>query len=413
LVLSIFSSVLLYLFYQKSLTQLDKTLITIIAELDKQNLKNIERFDINNLHIAIYKYNNKNFKKVFSTSSNTNFKKIKDINFEAFSTEKFRVIRQKSKNEEHLFIEVATTIDDKVQNPYNYLKEILIYLVPFLFVLSSFISYLLIISSLKPVKKIINEVKKIESTNLKQRLTSYTNNDEIGELVKTFNMLLEKLDKSFEKIEQFSKDVSHELKTPLTILRGEIEVALNKNRDIQEYKKILNLILQEVISLQNIIEKLLFFSKLNNEDIKKSFQEIEIDEVIIDIINSYKQQLNNKNLKIEFINLENVKILGELSLIKILISNILQNAIKFSKKDSKIEIDLTKNFLKIKDYGIGIEANKKDKIFDKFYQIDNSRNNDGVGLGLSIVKTIAKLHNFDIKVESKIDKFTIFTIFFK
>ena len=168
LVLSIFSSVLLYLFYQKSLTQLDKTLITIIAELDKQNLKNIERFDINNLHIAIYKYNNKNFKKVFSTSSNTNFKKIKDINFEAFSTEKFRVIRQKSKNEEHLFIEVATTIDDKVQNPYNYLKEILIYLVPFLFVLSSFISYLLIISSLKPVKKIINEVKKIESTNLKQ-----------------------------------------------------------------------------------------------------------------------------------------------------------------------------------------------------------------------------------------------------
>ena len=60
-----------------------------------------------------------------------------------------------------------------------------------------------------------------------------------------------------------------------------------------------------------------------------------------------------------------------------------------------------------------IEANKKDKIFDKFYQIDNSRNNDGVGLGLSIVKTIAKLHNFDIKVESKIDKFTIFTIFFK
>ena len=112
--------------------------------------------------------------------------------------------------------------------------------VPILLIISIIIGYFIIKNTLIPVKKIIDEVKDIEANQLKKRLTSHTSNDEIEELVITFNFMLDKLDDSFSKIKRFSNDVSHELKTPLTVVRGEIELGLRKDRTNNEYKNILN-----------------------------------------------------------------------------------------------------------------------------------------------------------------------------
>ena len=222
--------------------------------------------------------------------------------------------------------------------------------------------------------------------------------------------MLEKLENSFYKIKRFSNDVSHELKTPLTVIRGEIELGLRKDRSNEQYKDILNLVLQETKSLQNLIDSLLFLSESNEKEIKAKSQDIELDEIITDVISQNKQLIEEKNIIFEFIHLENVICQGHPLLLKILVGNIIQNAIKYSHKGSKIEIYLDQDMLKIKDYGIGIKEEDIANIFDRFYQVDKARGRNGYGLGLSIVKNIASLYGFTITIESQYNKFTQFTI---
>jgi signal transduction histidine kinase len=292
----------------------------------------------------------------------------------------------------------------------KHLENILIVWVPILLIISIIIGYFIIKNTLIPVKKIIDEVKDIEANQLEKRLTSHTSNDEIEELVITFNFMLDKLDDSFSKIKRFSNDVSHELKTPLTVVRGEIELGLRKDRTNNEYKNILNSILEETKVLQDLIDNLLFLSKSNDNEIKSKFEDIELDEIITNVISANKQLIKQKQIKIEIKKLESVSCNGHPLLLKILVGNILQNAIKYSHKNSIVEIYLDKNILIIKDYGIGIKNNDLENIFDRFYRVDKSRARGGYGLGLSIAKSIAILHNFQITVDSQYDEYTQFNI---
>jgi len=275
---------------------------------------------------------------------------------------------------------------------------------------SIIIGYFIIKNALLPVKKTIDDVKTMEINKLQKRLTSHTANDEIEELVITFNFMLDKLDDSFSKIKRFSNDVSHELKTPLTVIRGEIELGLRKDRANEEYKNILDSILEETKVLQDLIDSLLFLSKSNDKEIKSKFEGIELDEIITDAISTNKQLIKQKQIKIEIEKLESVSCNGHPLLLKILVGNILQNAIKYSHKNSIVEIYLDKNILTIKDYGIGIKNNDLGNIFDRFYRVDKSRARGGYGLGLSIVKSIAILHNLTITVDSVYEQYTEFSI---
>jgi signal transduction histidine kinase len=222
--------------------------------------------------------------------------------------------------------------------------------------------------------------------------------------------MLDKLDESFSKIKRFSNDVSHELKTPLTIIRGEIELGLRKDRENSEYQDILKSTLEETKALQEMIDSLLFLSKTNDSEIKSKFQIVELDEIIADVISSSKTIIKQKNIKFVFEKLENINCYGHSLLLRILIDNIIQNAIKYSHKNSNIEIFLDSKCLKIKDYGIGIKNEDIDNIFDRFYRVDKSRAKGGYGLGLSIALTIAKLHNFRLTVNSKYEGYTQFSI---
>jgi len=311
------------------------------------------------------------------------------------------------------FTKIILAQEAHIHTSIHHLQHLLIVWIPILLIISIIIGYFIIKNALIPVKKTINEVNAIEANQLRKRLTSHTSNDEIEELVNTFNFMLDKLDDSFSKIQRFSNDVSHELKTPLTIIRGEIELALRKNRTNIEYKKILISNLEETKVLQELINSLLFLSTTNDREIKLKFKIIEIDEVITDIISSNRKIIEDKNIEFVFEQFNNTSCNAHSLLLRILIENIIQNAIKYSHKDSNIEIYLNNDILKIKDYGIGIKEKDIDNIFDRFYRVDKSRAKGGYGLGLSIVKSIASLHNFTINVNSKYDKYTQFCINFK
>ena len=312
--------------------------------------------------------------------------------------------------------EFNTFISEKevhIKSSLNHLTNLLIIWIPILLIISSSVGYFIIRKALSPVKTIIDEVKEIEASKLEKRITVIDSNDVIDELIITFNFMLDKLDESFSKIKRFSNDVSHELKTPLTVIRGEIELGLRKDRTNDEYKNILYSTLEETKQLQELVDGLLFLSKANNDEIKDKFETVELDEIVTDVITNNKKLIEEKNIQFDIKKLDSVYCQGHPLLLSIIIGNIIQNAIKYSHKDSIVEVYLDENSLKIKDYGIGIKKDAIKNIFDTFYRVDKSRDRGGFGLGLSIVKSIGILHDFHISVDSKYNKYTQFSINFK
>lgn len=301
-------------------------------------------------------------------------------------------------------VEVAT--DYKLLNStFENLIYILIFILPIILILSIVGGYFLIYKSFLPIENILTNLKNITALDLSKRLDTKNSNDEIDLLANEINNLLSRLENSFEKISQFSSDASHELKTPLTIIRGEIEIALRKDRNSSEYKETLNTCLEEVVVIQETINDLLFLAK--NEFTEKSLNEVYIDEVTIDSVKELKTFASNKKINLDCEIIEPMQIKGEANLLKIAIKNIIKNAINFSYEESKVIIKNysqdNKKIIEVQDFGIGIHENELNKIFEKFYRTDKSRNKEsgGTGLGLSICDKIIRLHNGEIKITSE------------
>ncbi len=304
-----------------------------------------------------------------------------------------------------VIVEVATTKDMLGASLEN-LLYILSFIVPIVLIFSIIGGNFLIYKSFAPIEKVLEELKNITATDLSARLKNSTNQDEINELITEINNLLGRLESSFERISQFSSDASHELKTPLTIIKGEMEIALRKDRNIEEYKQSLKTSLDEVIVIEETINDLLFLAKNEKDLILKNMEVLYFDEIIDESINEVKNFAKLNNIKIKFDLIETSEFQGYSNLLKIAIKNILKNAIQFSHNNSQIIVKSYKEEgffnISIQDFGIGIPFNEQEKIFEKFYRTDKSRskNSGGTGLGMSIVKKIINIHKGNIKIES-------------
>ena len=318
-----------------------------------------------------------------------------------------------------VIIEVITTKDMLWANLEN-LLYILSFIVPIILIFSVIGGNFLIYKSFAPIEKVLSELKNISANDLSTRLKNPKNHDEINQLINEINNLLIRLESSFERISQFSSDASHELKTPLTIIKGELEIALRKDRSIDEYKQSLKTSLEEVVVIEQTINDLLFLAKNEKDLINNNMEEIlYFDEIIDESINEIKNFSKLHQIEIKFELIDTVEFKGYSNLLKIAIKNILKNAIQFSHKNSLVIVKSYKENgyfnISIQDFGIGIEKNEQDKIFEKFYRTDKSRNKNsgGTGLGMSIVKKIIDIHKGNIKIESFENIGTTITIFFK
>lgn len=319
------------------------------------------------------------------------------------------------KEDSKVFIQLATK--KNIDSPYiRQLLYSLIIATPIILIIFLFIANMLINKTLFPVKEVIESVKSISAKSLSNRISTKKIPSEIEELVSTFNNLLSNLEDSFNKIISFSQDASHELKTPLTVIRGEIEVALKQERSTEEYKDILKDILEESISIQEIINQLLFLAKKDTAEIKSGFSEIYLDEIVTDTASWIEKFAKSKNISIVMKKIIPVTIYANETLLKIAINNILKNAIIYSNNSTVIEISMDETseeyLLEIKDNGYGINDEDLPFIFDRFYRADKarSRKDAGFGLGLSIVKMILDIHNYKIELQSTKDIGTTVTI---
>jgi signal transduction histidine kinase len=309
-------------------------------------------------------------------------------------------------NEKVVIIEIATTKDILTATLHNILY-ILSFILPIILVFSVIGGNFLIYKSFLPIENILSQLKEISANDLSARLKSTKNQDEINQLVNEVNSLLKRLEVSFEKISQFSSDASHELKTPLTIIRGEIEIALRKERSIDEYKDALNSSLNEIIIIEQTINDLLFLSKNEKDLIIDKQERFYFDEIVDESINEIKNFANLHKIDIKFILKDTIEFDGYANLLKIAIKNILKNSIQFSHENSQVIVKIYKKDdffnISVQDFGIGIAKNEQINIFEKFYRTDKSRNKNsgGTGLGMSIVKKIVDIHSGIINLHSK------------
>lgn len=226
---------------------------------------------------------------------------------------------------------------------------------------------------------------------------------------------LEPIEDMVEEQKRFIADASHELRTPLTSIMTETEVTLRERKlNAKDLKNILSSNLEEIYKLKRFTDYLLSLSRYESKGIKTAFEKLDLKKVVEEAIHRNSGLMTEKNIK-TIVKLDDAKVKGNINDLIELTSILINNAIKYSPKGSSIDIILeNKNKLAtvlIKDKGVGINQSDLPHIFDRFYRADNSRSKlkaDGFGLGLSIAKSIAKSHNTEIKVESKIGKGSIF-----
>ena len=287
-----------------------------------------------------------------------------------------------------------------------------------LLLLASLGGNFIIRKALKPVKSVVQTAKDISADDLSLRIESGQRQDEIGELVDTFNDMISRLEKSVKKIKQFSGDVSHELRTPLTIIRGEIEVLLRKERSNDEYQKTLKSTLEESAYLERIINDLLFLSRIEALEKKEFDKSVQLDEILLKVVESQELAAKKKNITLDIKKAEPTEIKGEEILLERMVTNIIDNAIRYTHPKGKVEVSLEKkdgsSTILVQDTGIGIPEESLSLIFDRFYVVDKSRFKEtgGLGLGLSIVKRVADCHGGVIEVKSEMNEGTSFLIHF-
>lgn len=271
--------------------------------------------------------------------------------------------------------------------------------------------------ALSPISRIIDKVNSIRAENLDLRLDKEKGKDELAELTRTFNSMLDRLQISFDLQSNFINNASHELRNPLTAILGQTEIAMNKKRTTQEYRSTLNNIELEASRLDTLVNGLLKLARTDFDSKGMVIDTIRLDQIIIEI----KQNLdvaNPKNrIKLDFDQLpddeSSLTLSGSETLLKVALNNILENACKFSDNKTvtlKLLTEAGQILLIIIDQGIGIPTNELKNIFEPFYRGSNVRNLEGFGFGLPLAYRIVKLHSGEIRVSSQMGKGTIVKI---
>ncbi|MEA5095235.1 MAG: HAMP domain-containing sensor histidine kinase [Sedimentibacter saalensis] len=288
-------------------------------------------------------------------------------------------------------------------------------------VLSIVISVFLAMYFTKPLKKMKSTALVLAEGDYTAK-TGIVQDDEIGELAATIDVLSERLDKASHESERLQKqrqdfitNISHELRTPVTVIRGSLEAICDgvvKDPDqVKEYNKQM---LNESKGLERLVNDLLELSRLQNSDFKIEMHEINLCDVIRDAVRSASNMARKKNIIIDYAEDRDIfMIKGDYGRLRQMFMIVIDNAIKFSKESSIIYLNLKNNTVEVRDTGIGISREDMPYIFNRYYRIKTEENKTGTGLGLTIAQQIANRHNVEMSAESEPGTGTSFKFEFK
>ncbi len=283
--------------------------------------------------------------------------------------------------------------------------------------LASFLGNLFAAQILNPITIVTDAARKITHEDLAARVKVNAVDEEMVSLIGAFNEMITRLEKSFAAISEFSSHVAHELKTPLAVMRGETELAIRKDREVGDYKKVLSNNLKEIQRMIRVIDDMLLLTTLDYDPQALQFERVEFGEFIGELAESAKILARPKNIHVSLMMPENpLWISGDSTHLRRLFLNLIENAVKFSRHNEKVGLRVTSHGqmleVEVADSGPGIPESDLPRIFDKFFHRERTVNPEtiGHGLGLSIALLIAKAHQGDIRVQTQPNQGSTFTV---
>ena len=299
----------------------------------------------------------------------------------------------------------------------NNLRDMMAVLVPMIVLFTGAAGMLFARVALKPVHGMIKTIRQISAENLSLRIPATGAKDEIRELASMFNDMLSRLEGSFLSQKRFIQDASHELKTPLTILKGELEVALKKARSSQEYASILQSNLEETNRISKLVENLLTLAKFDNREIPLDISAVNLNRVLESLASDMAQVAGKKRINLALKLEPGLPVIkADAGQLRRAFLNILDNAVKYGEEGGTVTISSAGNaagvLLVFSDSGRGIAPKDLPHVFERFYRADSSRSTEGFGLGLAITKSILDAHGAAITVKSGPARGASFSVFF-
>jgi heavy metal sensor kinase len=323
----------------------------------------------------------------------------------------------------HFVLLVAESLDATMAE-LALVRRVLYLGLPLAILIAGIGGFLLAAKSLAPLRWMADQAKTITGHSLNTRLAIGSAHEELRLLADSFNELLSRLDQSFETMKRFVADASHELRTPLAVIRGEADVALGRDRSPGEYQESLIIIQDEARRLSRLVDDLLNLARADAGHVNLRLEEFYLNDLLAECCRSVQAVAHAKNIDLECQSPGDVSFCGDQELLRRLVMNLLDNAIRYTpaggngdgklapKVIVKLEVLGSDLRIEVSDTGIGIPPEVAPHLFGRFYRGDQarSRQNGGFGLGLSIVKWIAESHQGAVEFRSKPGSGSTFTV---
>ncbi len=312
-------------------------------------------------------------------------------------------------------VEVGLT-DEDVRSTLRSLLVIIAFAYPAVLGVTSAGGLFLAGRALSPIDRVTRVARKIGAEDLGQRLDLDLPDDEVGRLARTFDEMIERLDRAFKRQRQFTADASHELRTPLTAIKGQTEVALQRERDPEAYREVLRGVNSEVDRMIRLVGSLLTLARADAARIEINREDLSARALATDAVEQVSPAASEKGLTLTVMPGDDVRLVADQDLVLQLLLNLLDNAIKYTAAGGAIDVSWRvadgQAEIAIADNGPGIPAEHLPHIFDRFYRVDvaRSRGEGGAGLGLAICRWIVEAHGGSIEATSEPGSGATFTV---
>ncbi|HLM82450.1 MAG TPA: ATP-binding protein [Terriglobales bacterium] len=329
----------------------------------------------------------------------------------------FRFAVQRLEANGHVYTATMGTPTDDVVETLGLFRFYLLMFAPLLFLVAAVGGYWLSRRALAPVDAIVRTARDISGANLASRLQKLDTGDELQRLSDTLNEMLDRLEAAFLRITQFTADASHELRTPVSLIRTEAELALRRSRGESEYKESLRHILLEAERTTSLIEQLLSLARADSGREALHMQPVDLRQTLADVVEGWQQVAIIRNLQFSaHLDGQEPFVLGDGAALRRLADILLDNAFKYTPPTGFVRLALEQKggtaVMSVQDSGAGIASEEQDKIFERFYRVDKARSREqgGAGLGLAIAKWIVTQHRGAIAVVSRPGEGAIFRV---
>jgi len=302
-------------------------------------------------------------------------------------------------------------------NMINRFRYVLLIMIPLSILTGGLVSLWITSKSLDPLSIFSSKIEMITHKTLNERIDTEAEAGELIGIASSFNKMLERLQSAFDAEKRLIADASHELKTPLSVIKTKCDVLLQKDRTTEEYTEALNAIRNTSGTMKKIVDDMLSLARLDSGILSSGgFQKISIKSVLENAVQLMEVPADRTGVKINplFRDEKDTDITGDQNTLTEAFLNVIENAVRYNKSGGTADISVSNDrghvTVMIKDTGTGIRKDDMSRIFDRFYRSEDSRSVEGSGLGLSIAKTVIEAHGGSIRAESDADKGSCFTI---